>query len=63
VENLLVLVRDVKATVEKEWNVKVIALTTDCSVESKMMRRVAVIEDPTLVGPDCFGHQVLLSFQ
>ena len=56
------LVRDVKATVEKEWNVKVIALTTDCSGESKKMRRVAVIEDPTLVGPDCFGHQVLLSF-
>ena len=57
------LVRDVKATVEKEWNVKVIALTTDCSGESKKMRRVAVSEDPTLVGPDCYGHQVSLPFQ
>jgi hypothetical protein len=56
-------VRDVKAIVEKEWKVKVIALTTDCSGESKKMRRLAVIEDPVLVAPDCYGHQVLLSFQ
>ena len=56
------VVRDVKAIIEKEWKVKVIALTTDCSGESKKMRRVAVIENPTLVGPDSFGHQVLLSF-
>ncbi|KAF8488355.1 hypothetical protein F5888DRAFT_1585560, partial [Russula emetica] len=56
-ENLLALVWDVKAMVEKDWKVKVIALTTDCSGESKKTRRVAVEQDPTLVGPDCYGHQ------
>ncbi|KAF8491218.1 hypothetical protein F5888DRAFT_1581643, partial [Russula emetica] len=59
-ENLLALVRDVKAMVEKDWKVKVIALTTDCSGESKKTRRVAVEQDPTLVGPDCYGHQINL---
>jgi hypothetical protein len=47
--------------VEKDWKVKVIALTTDCSGESKKTRRVAVEQDPTLVGPDCYGHQVLIA--
>ncbi|KAF8478229.1 ribonuclease H-like domain-containing protein [Russula emetica] len=60
-ENLLALVRDVKAMVEKDWKVKVIALTTDCSGESKKTRRVAVEQDPTLVGPDCYGHQAAVS--
>ncbi|KAF8496685.1 ribonuclease H-like domain-containing protein [Russula emetica] len=60
-ENLLALVRDVKAMVEKDWKVKVIALTTgDCPGESKKTRRVVVEQDPTLVGPDCYGHQINL---
>ncbi|KAI0830186.1 hypothetical protein BC628DRAFT_1307036, partial [Trametes gibbosa] len=55
--NLLRLVHEVLDILEKEWGVTVIAMTSDCSGESRAARAALVRERPYLVGPDCYAHQ------
>ena len=60
-ENLLKMLREVLQTVQKEWHVIVIAVTSDCSGESRKARVEIVKEIPHLVAPDCYAHQASLS--
>ena len=57
-ENLLALILMVKNTVEKDWGVTVVAVTSDASGESSKARRLTVKSHRELVVPDCYGHQV-----
>ncbi len=57
-DNLLRMMKEVLAMVEKDWGVTVIAVTSDCSGESRAARARLVRERKELVGPDCYAHQV-----
>ena len=53
------MMHQVLALVENEWQAIPIAVTSDCSGESRAAREAIVKERPELVGPDCYAHQVL----
>lgn len=57
-ERLLRMTLEVKASLEAEWHVEVIALTSDASGESRKGRMDLVKAVPSIVGPDCYSHQV-----
>ncbi|KDQ21390.1 hypothetical protein BOTBODRAFT_99690 [Botryobasidium botryosum FD-172 SS1] len=44
--------------VQKDWEVKVIAFTSDASGESCKARHLLLAQHPWLVAPDCYAHQV-----
>ncbi|KAI0719268.1 hypothetical protein C8T65DRAFT_802843 [Cerioporus squamosus] len=58
-EYLLKMIREVLAFIEDDWGVIPVAVTTDCSGESRAARSAIVAERPQLVGPDCYAHQVI----
>lgn len=43
---------------ERNWNVTVVAITSDAGGEALKGRKMARSKHPHLVVPDCFGHQV-----
>ena len=49
---------EVKASLETEWHIEVIALTSDASGESRKGRMDLVKAVPSIIGPDCYSHQV-----
>ena len=53
---------EVKALLEADWQVEVIALTSDASGESRKGRMDLVKAVPSLVGPDCYSHQVCANY-
>ncbi|KAI0363606.1 hypothetical protein BV20DRAFT_1007124, partial [Pilatotrama ljubarskyi] len=57
-ENLLRRIYEVLRIVEQDWGVTVMALTSDCSGESRAARGALVRARKELVGPDCYAHQV-----
>lgn len=61
------MIYEVMHILETEWEVIPVAVTTDCSGESRAARARILAERPSLVTPDCYAHQVsvklLLSFQ
>ncbi|KAF9037773.1 ribonuclease H-like domain-containing protein [Panaeolus papilionaceus] len=59
-ENLLVQMREVLKTLERDWEVKATAFTSDASGESRKARRLLREERPDLVTPDCYAHQINL---
>ncbi|KAJ2977735.1 hypothetical protein NUW54_g11382 [Trametes sanguinea] len=59
-ENLLRRIREVLQIVDKDWAVTVVAVTSDCSGESRAARAALVQEHPELVAPDCYAHQIEL---
>ncbi|KAI0693131.1 ribonuclease H-like domain-containing protein [Cerioporus squamosus] len=61
-EFLIRMMRQVIELVEKDWGARVIAMTSDCSGESRLARELLVRERPNLVGPDCYAHQVLRNY-
>ncbi|KAI0683575.1 hypothetical protein C8T65DRAFT_684813 [Cerioporus squamosus] len=52
------MIREVLAFIEDDWGVIPVAVTTDCSGESRAARSAIVAERPQLVGPDCYAHQI-----
>jgi hypothetical protein len=44
--------------VEKDWKIKVNAVTSDASGESRKARRLLGAQHRNLVTPDCYAHQV-----
>lgn len=50
--------RDVIKFLVNEWGVTVVAFTTDALGESRKARRLLQLEQPYLVTPDCYAHQV-----
>ncbi|KAF9440522.1 hypothetical protein P691DRAFT_767651 [Macrolepiota fuliginosa MF-IS2] len=46
--------------VEKKWNAKVIAFTTDASGESQKAQQLLKEKYPFMVTPDCYAHQINL---
>lgn len=59
-ENLLTLMIDVIEKLKIDWNVTVIAFTTDASGESRKARRLLAEKFPQIVVPDCYAHQINL---
>jgi hypothetical protein len=49
---------DVIEQLKSEWNVTIIAFTTDASGESRKARKMLLERFPNLVCPDCYAHQV-----
>ena len=43
---------------EVEWGVKIVAVCTDASGESRKARKLLKAKLPHLVTPDCYVHQV-----
>ena len=60
-ENLFKLMVEVIGRLQSEWNVVVVAFTTDASGESRLARKMLLVQFPHLVCPDCFAHQVRLN--
>jgi hypothetical protein len=52
---------EVKAELQADWQVEVIALTLDASGELRKGRTDLVKAVPSIVGPDCYSHQVYVS--
>ncbi|EPQ51031.1 hypothetical protein GLOTRDRAFT_49718 [Gloeophyllum trabeum ATCC 11539] len=59
-DNLLLMLREVIQTAERDWGVTVVAVTSDCSGESRSARKKLLLERPQLVTPDCYAHQINL---
>ncbi|CDO69496.1 hypothetical protein BN946_scf184785.g1 [Trametes cinnabarina] len=57
-ENLVKMIYQVMRMLEDEWEVIPIAITTDCSGESRAARARILGERSSLVTPDCYAHQV-----
>ena len=57
-DNLFKLMVEVIEELRSEWNVNVVAFTTDASGESRKARKMLLAHFPYLVCPDCFAHQV-----
>lgn len=60
-QNLLKQMKQAIDTLRANWKVKVIAVTSDSSGESKSARKLLGEERPDLVNPDCYAHQVCAS--
>ncbi|EIW81276.1 hypothetical protein CONPUDRAFT_56029 [Coniophora puteana RWD-64-598 SS2] len=52
------LIVEVRCDVEANWNVDVVAVTSDASGELRATRKQLVEQFPSLVAPDCNAHQV-----
>ena len=61
-ERLLCMTLEVKALLEADWQVEVITLTSDASGKSRKGRMDLVKAVPSLVGPDCYSHQVYANY-
>lgn len=57
-DKLLALLESVIGEAEKDWGVRVVAVCTDASGESRKARKLLKIKLPHLVTPDCYAHQV-----
>lgn len=57
-ENLYRELKKVIDELEGEWNVVVVAVTSDAGGEALKTRKMVVIARPDFVVPNCFGHQV-----
>jgi hypothetical protein len=57
-EKLLALLESVIVEAETTWGVKVVAVCTDASGESRKARKLLKAKFPHLVTPDCYAHQV-----
>lgn len=57
-DNLFKLMVEVIEELRSEWNVNVVAFTTDASGESRKARKMLLARFPYFVCPDCFAHQV-----
>ena len=57
-EKLLKLLEEVITEAETVWRVKVVAVCTDASGESRKARKLLKAKFPRLVTPDCYAHQV-----
>ena len=57
-EKLLSLLESVIQNAEAEWQVRVVAVCTDASGESRKARKLLRKKFPHLVTPDCYAHQV-----
>jgi hypothetical protein len=55
---LLKKIREVKEHVETDWGIILVAVTSDASGESSRARRDLVKEFPSILGPDCYAHQI-----
>ena len=49
---------DVIEELRSQWDVNVVAFTTNASGESKKARKMLLARFPHLVCPDCYAHQV-----
>lgn len=56
-DKLLILLESVIREAEKDWGVRVVAVCTDASGESRKARRLLKVKFPHLVTPDCYAHQ------
>ena len=56
--NLFEMIKKVHKKLENKCFVTVIALVSDGSGETKLLRKMAVNADRSLITPDCFAHQV-----
>ncbi|KAJ3008701.1 hypothetical protein NUW54_g3057 [Trametes sanguinea] len=59
-EYLLRHIQEVLEIIKRDWAVTVVAVTSDCSGESRAARAALVKDRPELVAPDCYAHQVEL---
>ena len=57
-ENLYHKLKKVIDELEGEWNIIVVAVSSDAGGEALKGCKMAVRARPDLVGPDCFAHQV-----
>lgn len=57
-ENLYRELEKVINELEGEWEIVIVAISSDAGGEALKSRKMAVKARPHLVGPDCFGHQV-----
>lgn len=57
-DKLLALLESVIKEAETDWGVRVVAVCTDASGESRKARRLLKVKFPHLVTPDCYAHQV-----
>ena len=55
---LLKKILEVKEHVETVWKIILVAVTSDASGESSKARRDLVKACPSLLAPDCYGHQI-----
>ncbi|KAF9232801.1 ribonuclease H-like domain-containing protein [Melanogaster broomeanus] len=56
-DHLKRIILDVKDSLEKDWKVTVIAITSDASGESRAARKRILVDFPWLMVPDCYAHQ------
>ena len=57
-DNLFHELEEVMNDLEVNWNIRVVAITSDAGGEALKGRKMAHRKYPHLVTPDCFGHQV-----
>jgi hypothetical protein len=57
-QNLYHELEKVIAELESEWEIVVVAVSSDAGGEALKGRKMAIRSRMHLVGPDCFGHQV-----
>ena len=57
-EHLYDHMREVISLLTNEWNVEVVALTSDASGESRKARKMLSAAYPHIIAPDCYAHQV-----
>ena len=56
--NLHKQIIEVMKDLKENWDVSVVAVTTDASGESRKARRMLNLDFPELATPDCYAHQV-----
>ena len=57
-ENLFRELEEVMDDLEGNWNIIVVAITSDAGGDALKGRKMARRKRPHLVTPDCFSHQV-----
>ena len=62
VTNLHKQILEVMKDLKNRWGVKVVAITTDASGESRKARKMLNTDLPDLATPDCYAHQVVIRF-
>ena len=58
--NLLNHIEEVLNILKQDWNVSIVAFTSDASEESRRARADLVKKYPSIFGPDCYAHQVFV---
>ncbi|KIK96853.1 hypothetical protein PAXRUDRAFT_10540 [Paxillus rubicundulus Ve08.2h10] len=59
-DHLKRIILEVKDSLEKDWKVTVIVITSDASGESCAARKQILVDFPWLIVPDCYAHQINL---